>query len=468
MSMNISTTTTSKDYNLDTITLDRINNKFTIKNFFKKGTYIIALTIITLISATVIAYNINPQFELYRTTLLSHTFGQIITILGVSLLVIELVMFLYMLYLYTKHKPATVTDDTLLPQISIIVPAYNEGELVYHTLQSLVNSNYPAELMQIIAIDDGSKDDTYEWLVKAQQIFGNRITLFKQPTNMGKRHALYKGFNIATGDIFITVDSDSVIDKNTLRNMVAPFLKDEKCGAVAGNVKVLNHDNNLLGKMLQVSFAYSFEFVRTAQSTIGSVLCTPGALAAYKKEPVMNCLEEWLHQKFLGKASDIGEDRAITNMILKQGHTIKFQQNAVVYTNTPETYKGLTKMYTRWERSNVRENIAMSKFIFKNFRTDDKSGIRIMYLHQMLRMLMSLPILIFMLYFIISAPILFLTSTLIGILIFSSIQSIFYALKRDRKYAIWAYTYSILFAFGLFWISPYALISARKGGWLTR
>src|SRR5690606_6126378 len=107
---------------------------------------------------------------------------------------------------------------------------------------------------------------------------------------------------------------------------------------------------------------------RSAQSMLGSVLCTPGALSAYRKEAVMACLPDWINQTFMGQPSDIGEDRAMTNMILKQGYHVQFQENAYVYTNIPKRYKNLYKMFIRWERSNVRENIMMSKFAFTDFR----------------------------------------------------------------------------------------------------
>src|SRR5690606_32245435 len=161
------------------------------------------------------------------------------------------------------------------------------------------------------------------------------------PKNMGKRHALYRGFNLGTGEIFVTVDSDSVVKTDTLRNLVSPFAVHKNCGAVAGNIRVLNNKKAILPKMLNVSFVLSFEFVRSAQSTLNSVLCTPGALAAYRRSAVFAVLPDWINQTFMGRPSDIGEDRAMTNMILKKGHHVLFQRNAYCYTNVPEKYKGL-------------------------------------------------------------------------------------------------------------------------------
>mgnify|MGYP000147319751 FL=1 len=220
--------------------------------------------------------------------------------------------------------------------------------------------------------------------------------------------------------------------------------------------------------MLNVSFAFSFEFVRSAQSRLGSVLCTPGALSAYRREAVFNCLEDWISQTFMGEVSKIGEDRAMTNMILKQGYKVLFQRKAYVYTNIPERYKNLYKMFIRWERSNVRENLAMSKFAFSNFRDGAKTGTRILLLNQWLKMTMAYPAILLMLFFIITYPVLFLCSTLAGILVFSSMQAFFFAKKHSISESFWAYPYSVFYAFTLFWITPYAIATAGRSGWLTR
>lgn len=220
--------------------------------------------------------------------------------------------------------------------------------------------------------------------------------------------------------------------------------------------------------MLDVSFVMSFEFVRSAESTLKSVLCTPGALAAYRSDAVFKSLPEWINQTFMGQPSDIGEDRAMTNMILKQGKHVLFQRNAVAYTNVPDQYPGLYKMFIRWGRSNVRENIAMAKYVFTNFREGNKFGSRLLFIKQSLNILMSYPFLLFMLFFVLAHPLLFLGSTFVGILVTSTFSMLFYSYRYQLKESFWAYSYSILYTFGLFWITPYAIATANKRGWLTR
>ena len=81
----------------------------------------------------------------------------------------------------------------------------------------------------------------------------------------------------------MTLDSDSMVTKRSLRELVAPFHYDPKIGGVAGNIKVLNVDEGVLPRMLDVSFGFGFEFLKSAQSVANSVLCQPGALSAYRK-----------------------------------------------------------------------------------------------------------------------------------------------------------------------------------------
>ncbi len=436
--------------------------------FTKRHIFTLVSTFLLLIGGAVSVYLLQHQFEEMNLSR-SNTFGgMVLLVLTSFLLMFRLGFLAYIAQLFFRYKPVTSVSDEELPSCTVIVPAYNEGKQVYSTLLSLTNSLYPEEKLQLIAIDDGSKDDTWDWMKKAKEQLGDRVSIYQQPHNQGKRHALYRGFNLATGEVFVTVDSDSIVEKDTLRNLVSPFVTNEQCGAVAGNVRVLNNERAIIPRMLNVSFVFSFEFIRSAQSVLGSVLCTPGALAAYRSKAVMNCLPEWINQTFMGQPTDIGEDRAMTNMILKQGYHVLFQRNAYVLTNIPEKFSSLHKMFTRWERSNVRENLMMTKFAFKPFRNGSRSGTRLLLLNQWMHMLTAYPLFLIMIVLLIMHPVLFISSTLLSILIFSSLPAFFYAKKYNISEAFWAYSYSLFYTFGLFWITPYAMATANRRGWLTR
>lgn len=432
------------------------------------GLIVLISSFILMLTGAFLVYKYQADFDQFQIERVNSTWGYPFLVIATVFFVFKTGVFLYNLFLYFRYKPIESVSDELLPTCTVIVPAYNEGKLVLDTLISLAESDFPEQKMQILAIDDGSKDDTWYWMQQAKIKLGDRLSIYQQPKNKGKRHALYRGFELGTGEIFVTVDSDSVVKKDTMRNLVSPFVVNKNCGAVAGNVLVLNNKKAILPKMLNVSFVMSFEFARSAESVLGSVLCTPGALAAYRSDAVYECLPEWINQTFMGQPSDIGEDRAMTNMILKQGLQVLFQRNSYVLTNVPEEYTGLYKMFIRWGRSNVRESLMMAKYVFKDFRKGSKFGTRLLFLDQSLKIVMALPFVLFMFFFIAVHPILFFGSTLLSIMIVSSFSALFYAKRHSVSEAFWAYSYSILFTFGLFWITPYAILTANKSGWLTR
>ena len=450
------------------MTLKYKTNK-TLKEIFKSFDYVIHInTFLIIIGAIFVVFKFEYQFEEIRTMMFSTTLGSVFFYFTSFLLAFKVLFLIFILVHYLRYKPIKSVTDEELPKCTIIVPAYNEGKLVYDTLRSIHKSDYPKDKIQLMAIDDGSKDDTWQWMEKAKSELGDFVSIYKQPNNQGKRFALYRGFQQATGDVFVTIDSDSLVEKNTLRNLVSPFIVDDNCGAVAGNVKILNNKKAIIPKMLSVSFAFSFGFIRSAQSTMGSVLCTPGALSAYRKEAVLACLNDWVNQTFLGVKTDIGEDRAMTNMILKQGYSVLFQSNALVFTNIPETYKTLRKMFTRWERSNVRENIMMSKFAFTKYRKEPLWRPRALLINQWLTIITAYPSLIAMVLFIATYPRLFIGSTIVSIFLFSLIPAIYYTIHHSYKKALWIFSYSIFYSFSLFWITPYAIATASRRGWLTR
>lgn len=439
-----------------------------LEDLNKRDLGILVGVLILMIGAIFVFANFRAYFEEIHFHRMETLSGQILVYTLLGLLIFQVSFLLYIGYLYIKYKPVESVSDDALPTCTIIVPAYNEGRLVYDTLMSIWASNFPKEKMEIITIDDGSKDDTWYWINKANRDLNYALTVYQQPKNRGKRHALHRGFTTGNGEIFITIDSDSVVEKNTVRNLVSPFVVNKNCGGVAGNVKVLNKKQGIIPKMLNVSFVFSFEFVRAAQSSLGFVLCTPGALSAYRREAVLHSLKDWIEQKFMGNFATIGEDRAMTNLILKQGYDVQFQKNANVLTNTPTGFKTLHKMFTRWGRSNVRETLAMNRFVFKNFREKNKAGARIVFINQWLTLLLALPMVALMLYFFFTHPFIYLISALVGTFIFSSIQMLFFTKKYNFVEALWAYPYSVFYMFALFWIYPFSILTVKNGGWLTR
>jgi len=192
--------------------------------------------------------------------------------------------------------------------VTVIVPAYNEGPTVRVALESALNSDYPEDRMEVIAIDDGSKDDTWEHIQAVAEAFPDRVIAVRHPQNRGKREALRTGFLRASGEIAVTVDSDSRLDRHALRAIVAPLVTDREVAAVAGRVRVLNRNDSLLTRLLAARFFITFDLARAAQSRFGAVLCTPGALSAYRMSAVREVLDRWSDSRSRSSCCSIRPD----------------------------------------------------------------------------------------------------------------------------------------------------------------
>ena len=388
---------------------------------------------------------------------------------------VSLFMLLYILFgavCAAVYRNAPALKDSELPGCTVIVPAYNEGEHVAETLFSLLESDYPADKLQIIAINDGSKDDTMEWIRYAEKRSSGRVVSLDLMKNGGKKHALYRGFHMAKFDIVVTVDSDSIVTRDGLRNIVSAFNKPE-IGGVAGNIRIKNLGDGMIPKMMDVGFMFGFEIIRSAQSLIGYVMCTPGALSAYRKSIVMPFIDQWLHQTFLGVSANIGEDRAIATMILRNGYKVTFQSNAIAATCIPYTYGRFCKMLLRWLRSDVRENLLMTVHFFKNFRFSLAYAAFAFHLGSLVlgtvMPLISLPVMVDMIFRYSPASVfhaLYYGAVLgfIGALI----PAMIYAKRVSVLNSVWAVVYSVYNLFLLSWIPVYAFFTARNSNWLTR
>jgi hypothetical protein len=278
--------------------------------------------------------------------------------------------------LWLSYRPMPPIGESELPTVSVIIPAYNEGSLVRQSIDSVTHSDYPRHKLQVIAVDDGSSDDTWEHIRAAASESPIKVITLRQPVNKGKRHALFAGFQKATGEVWVTVDSDSVIEPDALRNGVVPLVRDKRIGLVAGNVRVLNRNDSVFTRFLKVSFILSFTFSRAYQTQIRGLLTTPGALSIYRASAVKPVLEKWMNQTFLGVPCLTGEDRSMTNLICAQGYHSFFQSTAVVWAKMPATYQGMAKMFLRWARSNIRETWVLLSYLFKPFRTEYLWGFR--------------------------------------------------------------------------------------------
>ncbi len=366
----------------------------------------------------------------------------------------------------------TPTDDEL-PTCTVLIPAYNEGKQVAVTIESLLKSDYPAEKLQIFAIDDGSKDDTRYWICYAAEKSGGKVTPILLDRNGGKKTALYKGMKLAKSEVVVTLDSDSIVQSDSIRNLVAPF-KDQSVGAVAGNIRVMN-SNNIFGKMLDVSFAFTFDFMRCAQSSFGgTVLCTPGALSAYRLTALLPVIDEWLNQVFMGAPSTIGEDRALSSLILLSNYRVRFQQNAIASTTIPTTYVRICRMYLRWIRSDIRENIRMARAVLTGSIRHWTPRMLVLQANllfldlSILAPLVAIPGVVSFVIVHLSALPMVLMMAMLASLGWAVVPAVIYAERYSPLKSLWAFGYCLFYFFGLSWVPVYSIFTLRNGSWMTR
>ena len=231
---------------------------------------------------------------------------------------------------------------TSLPAISIIIPAFNEAKSIIACVKSVLNSNYPRKLLQIIVVDDGSSDNTLDILEEySLEMKINQLKIISQK-NSGKANALNNGLkNYADGELVMCLDADSVIDKNALFNSVKYF-RNPRVAAVASNVKIVN------GKSI-LNFLQLFEYI------IGHQL--KKAQTVYNIEYIIGGVGSIFRRKLLKSLNYFDEDTVtedidMTMKILRLGNKkvrVMYASDVIAFTQGALTVKDLIRQRHRWK-----------------------------------------------------------------------------------------------------------------------
>jgi cellulose synthase/poly-beta-1,6-N-acetylglucosamine synthase-like glycosyltransferase/spore germination protein YaaH/peptidoglycan/xylan/chitin deacetylase (PgdA/CDA1 family) len=285
------------------------------------------------------------QVQVYLFILESaYYIGHILFSLFVVFLVVGVIRLIFMAALALKeHKKEQLIEyalSTNTPLVSIIVPAYNEEVNAVNSLHNLLRCDY--KNFNIIFVDDGSKDSTYE---KVNAAFANhdKVKIFTKP-NGGKASALNFGIAQTNADYAICIDADTKLKPDAVSLLMKHFLETEKgrkgkVAAVAGNVKVGN-EVNLITRWQSIEYITSQNFDRKAFAYINAITVVPGAIGAFKKQVL---------QEAGGFTTDtLAEDCDLTMRILKLGYLIENENAAIAMTEAPETVKQFLKQRFRW------------------------------------------------------------------------------------------------------------------------
>lgn len=243
-----------------------------------------------------------------------------------------------------KGLPPLLPKLSSYPLVSIIVPAYNEEVNAVDSLKNLLKTDYPS--FDIIFVDDGSKDATYEKVSEAFRDHPRVKVLTK--ANGGKASALNVGISNTAAEYVVCIDADTRLHPNAVSQLMKHFLlKGENeledsalpVGAVAGNVKVGN-EINMLTKWQAIEYICSQNFDRRAFGHLNAITVVPGAVGGFLKQAIEDAG---------GFTTDtLAEDADLTIRILRAGYAVKNENNALAFTEAPEKLRQFMKQRFRW------------------------------------------------------------------------------------------------------------------------
>ena len=233
-----------------------------------------------------------------------------------------------------KKKEKNAAFATAQPMVSIIVPAYNEEINACRTVNSLLQQNYPN--LRVVFVDDGSTDNTYKKV--AEEFISNPDVQVHTKPNGGKASALNYGINIANSDFVICIDADTQLKTDAVSQLMKKFT-DDSVGAVAGNVKVGN-EVNLITRWQSIEYITSQNFDRRAFELLNCITVVPGAIGAFRKEAVI--------KSGAFTTDTLAEDCDLTMRLHRNGYKVKNCNEAISYTEAPETMRQFMKQRFRW------------------------------------------------------------------------------------------------------------------------
>lgn len=249
-----------------------------------------------------------------------------------------------------KVKSKTETRSFWTPPVSIIVPAFNEENLIESALGSLAILDYPD--YEVIVVDDGSTDRTANFAHRVAERFPLlRFRIISQ-SNSGKSWALNTGIEHAQGDLIVCVDSDSRLNLEALKVGVQHFT-DQRVGAVGGFVNVVNN-NKLIAKLQQLEYMIGQNFIRRGLSFFNMVTVIPGPIGMFRKK----ALQQVGGYDTLGDC--FAEDADLTVRLLAQGWRTQSDTRMIAHTEAPETLYTFLRQRYRWKRG-------MFQAFFDNF-----------------------------------------------------------------------------------------------------
>ncbi|MBA3064387.1 glycosyltransferase family 2 protein [Candidatus Woesearchaeota archaeon] len=240
------------------------------------------------------------------------------------------------------------------PLVSVVVPAYNEEDVILETLESVIGLDYPKNKLDIIIVNDGSTDSTKDVAEKfIDKHKGYDIKLINQ-ANQGKWVALNNALKIAKGEFFTCLDADSSVEKAALKKML-PYFTDNNVAAVLPLIKIKN-PKGILQKIQCYEYIVNF-FYKKIMSSLNCIHVTPGPFGVYRKD-IINKIGGF-------RQGHNTEDMEIAFRLQKHQYKIIQLLNVNVYTYAPSSLKNFYFQRNRWNKGSILNVWDYRKMIFR-------------------------------------------------------------------------------------------------------
>lgn len=283
-------------------------------------------------------------------------FSEIAMYIIVFLALYVQVFFMVTFFERRKHLNSLHSEDVPVldsyPSVAVIVPAWNEGTTVHGTIQSLLSLDYPKDRLEVIVVDDGSTDDTWQEMLKYEN--NPQVRIF-QKENGGKHTAVNFGIDQTNADFISCLDADSFVAPDALKRMINLFQRKPDVMAVAPSL-IIHKPKNILQQAQRVEYNMS-TYNKRMLAYLGAIHVTPGPFSVYRKE---------VFQK-IGKFRKAynTEDQEIAYRMHEHHLRIDHCHTAYVYTSSPNTVKKLYKQRLRWIYGFIQNTIDYRRLIFK-------------------------------------------------------------------------------------------------------
>lgn len=277
----------------------------------------------------------------------------IIAVLSIWLAVFINIIFTFGAIGYFSNEKKNKVDlnkyNKQLPSVTIMVPAHNEERVIYSTLSRILKLNYPERLIQIIVINDFSKDNTGEEIEKIKRDFPNRdvnvITTDLNNGGKGKANALNLGLKQAKGEWICVFDADAVPEPNTLKFLVLKSFENADYAAVFGRNKARNRNRNLLTKFINIELVASQRILNPGKWHLLQLGQIPGTNFIINKS-VLKRVGGW-------DTRAITEDTDLGFSLMRKNYLIAYESRAEAYQQEPEKLSVFINQRTRWAKGNL-------------------------------------------------------------------------------------------------------------------